>query len=148
MKAYLFGWNPVKWAWADIDDDIAKLKAKGKLEESWSVASYKTIQSGDRAYIMRLGKEPKGLFASGHVSSAPYMAFRNGRHYRRVNIELDIMLNPDKQPILTLDKLKSGRLADQNWTPQASGISIKPYLVDELESVWLNFLDHHNFIEI
>src|ERR1700749_247489 len=121
MKAYLFGWNPVKWEWADIDNDIAKLKAEGKFEEAWSVASHKTIKPGDRAYVIRLGKEPKGLFASGYVSSAPYLAFRNGRQRYRINIELDVMLNPDKQPILTLDILKTGRLADQNWTPQASG---------------------------
>src|ERR1700761_5805306 len=146
MKAYLFGWNPVKWEWAAIDDDIRRLKAKGKLEESWSVASHKTIQPGDRAYVVRLGLEPKGIFASGYISSEPYMAFRNGRHYHRINIELDVMLNPDKEPILTMDILKTGNLAGQNWTPQASGISIKPHLVDELEGIWLNFLDqHYNF---
>jgi hypothetical protein len=148
MKAYLFGWNPIKWEWNNIDNDIAKLQADGKLEENWSVASHKTIQPGDRAYIIRLGLEPRGIFASGYVSSEPYIAFRNGRHYHRISITLDILLNPDKQPILTLDILKTGNLSDQNWTPQASGISIKPHLVDELDSVWLNFLDRNNIVEI
>ena len=40
-----------------------------------------------------------------------------------------------------LDILKTGNLAAQNWTPQASGISIKPGLVDELEGVWQDFLN-------
>jgi hypothetical protein len=51
-----------------------------------------------------------------------------------------VLLNPDKEPILTLDILKTGNLAAQTWTPQASGISIRPELVDELEGVWLDFL--------
>ena len=136
----MFGWNPLKWEWKAIDDDIAKLHAEGKLEENWSVASHKTIQPGDRAYIVRLGLEPKGIFASGYISSEPYLASRKGRIYHRINIRLDVLLNPDKQPILTMDILKTGNLAAQNWTPQASGISIRPELADELEGVWQDFL--------
>lgn len=148
MRAYLFGWNPVKWEWKDIDDDIAQLKAEGKLEEAWSVASHKTIRPGDRAYVIRLGAEPKGIFASGYISSEPYLTMHNGRQRYRINIEFDVMINPDKQSILALSRLKTGNFMNQNWTPQASGISIKPYLVDELESIWLNFLDTQKIIEI
>ncbi|WP_183579454.1 hypothetical protein HDF18_23215 [Mucilaginibacter sp. X5P1] len=141
MKAYLFGWNPVKWAWHDIDEDIQKLSANGGLEETWSVASHKTIQPGDRAYIVRLGLEPKGIFASGIVTSEPFLALRKGRTYYRIIITLDVLLNPDKEPILTFDILKTGNLASQTWTPQGSGIAIRPELVDELEGVWQDFLN-------
>jgi hypothetical protein len=141
MKAYLFGWNPIKFRWDDLDDDIAKLQAGHKLEEDWSVASHKTIQRGDRAYIVRVGVEPKGIFASGIISSKPFLALRKGRTYHRIVIEFDVLLNPDKQPILTLDILKTGNLATQTWTPQASGISIRPELVDDLEGVWQDFLN-------
>jgi hypothetical protein len=141
MKAYLFGWNPLKFEWADLGDDIKKLADTGKLEDNWSVASHKTIQPGDRAYIVRVGVEPKGIFASGIIASEPYLAFRKGRHYHRIAIAIDVLLNPDKQQILTLDILKTGNLAAQTWTPQASGISIRPELVDELEGVWQDFLN-------
>jgi len=140
MNAYLFGWNPVKFKWEDIDDDIKQLADTGNLEDNWSVASHKTIKPGDRAYVVRVGLEPKGIFASGYVVSEPYLAFRKGRHYYRINIKFDVLLNPDKQPILTFDILKTGNLAAQTWAPQASGISIRPPLVDELEGVWLDFL--------
>jgi hypothetical protein len=140
MKAYLFGWNPIKFEWPDIDEDIRQLRATGTYTDNWSVASHKTIQPGDRAYIVRVGAEPKGIFASGFISSQPYLAFRKGRHYHRIEITLDVLLNPDSEPILTLDILKTGNLAAQTWTPQASGISIRPELVDELEGVWLDFL--------
>lgn len=140
MRSYLFGWNPLKFKWEDLDDDIQQLSKTGKLEDNWSVASHKTIQPGDRAYIVRVGVEPKGIFASGYIASEPYLASRMGRIYHRITISLDVLLNPDKQPILTLDILKTGSLAAQTWTPQASGISIRPELADELEGVWQDFL--------
>ena len=147
-KAYLFGWNPIKWEWPELDDDIQKLKTTGKLEDNWSVISHKSIQPGDRAYMIRLGVEPRGIFGSGTVASEPYPAFRNGRHYYRITIALDVLLNPAKQSILGMDILKTGNLSAQNWTPQASGISIKPQLVDELEGLWLSFLDEQNLFDI
>ena len=140
MKAYLFGWNPLKFEWAGLDDDIKKLSDTGSLTDNWSVVSHKAIQPGDRAYVVRVGVEPKGIFASGFISSEPYPAFRKGRHYYRIEITFDVLLNPAKENILTLDILKTGNLAMQTWTPQASGISIRPQLVDELEGVWLDFL--------
>lgn len=145
MKAYLFGWNPQKFAWADLDADMEKLKTTGQLVDNWSVASHKTIQPGDRAYIVRLGVEPKGIFASGIISSTPYMALHKGRHHHRIDISIDTLLNPDKEPILSMDILKTGDLAMQTWSPQASGISIKPQLVDEVEGVWMDFLSRHPY---
>ena len=148
MKAYLFGWNPIKWKWESLDDDIKKLSANGSLEEDWSVASHKSIQPGDRAYIVRLGLEPRGIFASGFISSTPYPAYRNGRSYHRINIKLDVLLNPEKESILSMDILKTGNLSAQTWAPQASGISIRPQLVEELEGLWLNFLANNNKVEL
>jgi hypothetical protein len=140
MKSFLFGWNPQKFAWDDIDKDITKLSNGERLEDDWSVASHKTIQPGDRAYFVRVGVAPKGIFASGYISSTPYLTSRKGRIYHRIKIEFDVLLNPDKEQILSLDILKTGNLALQTWTPQASGISIRPQLVDELEGVWLDLL--------
>lgn len=145
MSAYLFGWNPIKFKWEHLDDDIQTIKSTGKITDNWSVVSHKTIKPGDRAYIVRLGAEPKGIFASGTVASAPYPAVRRGRNYYRIEIALDVLLNPQKEPILSFDILKTGNLSEQTWSPQASGISIRPYLVDELESVWLNFLGGHPY---
>lgn len=145
MNAYLFGWNPVKFKWENLDDDIQTLKVDGKLVDNWSVVSHKNIKPGDRAYIVRLGAEPKGIFASGTIASLPYPTVKKGRNYYRVDIALDVLLNPVKEPILTFAILKIGILAEQTWSPQASGISIRPYLADELESVWLNFLSRHAY---
>ena len=142
MAAFLFAWNPIKWPWEDLNKDIETLNKAGKLLEDWSVASHKAISPGDRAYFVRVAVEPKGIFASGTISSEPYTAFRKGRHYHRIHIEIDTLLNPGTERILTFNILKMGNLAEQLWTPQASGIAIKPLLEDELEGLWQDFLEN------
>jgi 5-methylcytosine-specific restriction protein A len=143
MNTYLFVWNPNKWNWITLEQSIGQLFETGRVTEKWSVVSHKSIQEGDRAFLIRVGKEPKGIFASGFVSFPPFLS----RHWSgenkdvyRVMIDFEVLLNPDKDPILGIDILKTGTLIEQHWTPQASGITIKPELVDELEAIWFDFL--------
>jgi 5-methylcytosine-specific restriction enzyme A len=57
-----------------------------------------------------------------------------------VTVKVDVLLNPRNQAILTLEQLQQDILAEQHWTPRSSGISVKPELVSELETVWRDFL--------
>jgi hypothetical protein len=112
------------------------------LQEDWSCASHKSIRVGDRAFLVHLGEEPRGIVGSGYVSRGPFLAQRRGknRQVHRVVIDFDVLLNPQKEPILTLDILRLDELRKQVWTPQSSGISVKPEYVDTLEGIWQDFL--------
>lgn len=143
MNTYLFVWNPKKWNWTTLEQSIAQLTDTGKVTEKWSCQSYKTIKPGDRTFLARVGVPPRGIIGSGIVTTLPFLS----RHWSgedkdvyRVMIEFDVLLNADVEPILTREILNQGKLASQNWTPQASGISIRPELVDELEAVWFDFV--------
>lgn len=154
QNSYLFVWNPNKWSqWTDpnnepyIEKNIEELKNTGKVTLMWSCRSHKSIRPGDRAFIARVGSAPRGVFASGKVVSEPFLSQHwsgEDKDVPRVLIEFDALLNPDKEPILTLDYLDKGNLAKQTWTPQSSGISIKHEVVDELEKEWFNFLTTQN----
>ena len=62
-----------------------------------------------------------------------------------IDIDFEILLNPNKEKILSLEILQnSNNLSKQNWTPQSSGISIRNEIVDELETLWFNFLTSEN----
>lgn len=81
--------------------------------------------------------------ASGYVTSHTYAGRHWGNSNKKalfVDIEFEVLLNPDKDPILELDMLKKGNLDKQLWTPQASGTSIKSELIDELEALWFDFI--------
>jgi 5-methylcytosine-specific restriction protein A len=143
INTFLFAWNPDKWKWTTLEQSIEQLENSGKVTERWSCVSHKTIKPGDRAFLVRLGSEPRGIFAAGYVVSEPFLSKHwsgEDKDVYRVLIDFEVLLNPENESILTLDILKTGNLEKQQWTPQSSGISIKPELVEELEAVWFDFL--------
>jgi 5-methylcytosine-specific restriction protein A len=142
MNTFLFAWNPIKWPWPEISESIALLKTGKKVSERWTCVSHKKIKPGDRAFISKVGAEPRGIFASGYISSEPFLSKgRKGKDVFCVNIDFDVLLDPDTMPILTLDILNVGKLEKQLWTPQSSGITIKEEFAEELELVWEDFLE-------
>ena len=140
-NTFLFSWNPIKFSWPEIGEHCELVRKGEKVEDSWTCASHKKIKIGDRAFVSMVGAEPRGIFASGSVSSLPFLSKnRKGNRAYRVLINFDVLLDSNKESILTLDILNMGRMEKQVWTPQASGISIKSELVEELELLWQDFL--------
>jgi 5-methylcytosine-specific restriction protein A len=80
MNTYLFTWNPKQWTWEDLALR-ANDSASGKIvAERWSChANAKRIKKGDRAFLIRLGEEPKGIIASGWTTSDPQL----GLHWNK-----------------------------------------------------------------
>ena len=141
MNAFLFAWNNEKWPWPDLEQDVKDLAETGIFVDAWSCSSHKAVREGDRAYLIKLGKDPKGIMGSGYISSEPFMGENHrGQPRMRILINFERLLNPYKEEILLLDVLKSGSLAAQHWSTQSSGIKIKPQVAEELEQVWQDFL--------
>ncbi|PJZ89066.1 HNH endonuclease [Leptospira levettii] len=143
QNAFLFAWNPKNFSWDSLNQDKAELEDGKKVIIRWSCSSHKSVRIGDRAFIVRLGAEPKGIIASGFIASEAFEdkhyndESKDNRHY--VQIELDVLINPYLEPILSLDDLAKFDKHDQEWTPRSSGISIKSQLIDELEKTWFEF---------
>ncbi|KAA9327229.1 EVE domain-containing protein [Hymenobacter busanensis] len=141
--AYLFAWNPAKWQWADLEQQVEEWQKTGKSTQVWSCVSHRRIRPGDRVFLVRLGSTPRGIMASGKVVSEPFTAPHwNGedREIWKVVIEFDVLLNPGRDSILTLEFLDTGALAKQQWTPMSSGVPILPEAAQELEEEWFHFL--------
>jgi 5-methylcytosine-specific restriction protein A len=139
MNSFLFAWNPKKYPWNDLAKDVNTCRKYGRLKETWSCAGHKLIQPGDRAFLVRVGLDPKGIMGSGYITSHPFLA----PHWKhedkiayRVHIEFDFLFDTEHEEILTLDKLKFKSKIKQVWTPQSSGILIKKEVVGELEKIW------------
>jgi 5-methylcytosine-specific restriction enzyme A len=147
MNTFLFAWNPDKWPWTHLEQSIEELEQTGRVKEMWSCASHKSIKVGDRAFLAKLGKKPTGIIAAGFVATEPFLAKHwsgEDKMVPRVLIDFEILLNPQHDPILSIELLKFGKTSSQHWTPQASGISIRPDVVDELEALWFDFLTTEN----
>ena len=127
MNTYLFAWNPKKWNWKNLEKKIEQIEKRGSANEKWSVISHRKIKRGDRAFLMRLGQEPKGIIGSGIVVTAPFLSTHWGQKDKlvyRVVIDFEVILHPQKEPLLNLNLLNQGKLAKINWTPQSSGVQI------------------------
>jgi 5-methylcytosine-specific restriction protein A len=168
MNAYLFVWNPDKWTsldrWTSTKLEV-HIKEVNKTEtyiEDWSCGNTKSIQQLSRFFLIKIGTDKinkgdnvKGIIGSGSIVSEPHMnvsVHDPNKEVLHVNLRFDHLLNPYKENILQLDLLQTGNLAEQHWTPNSSGISIKPHLVDELEALWFDFLatqkiSHNPFIQ-
>jgi len=143
MNTYLFLWNPKKWGWAELEQDIEQVNLTGRCSQRWSCGNTKSIQSGDRIFLLKVGTEPKGIIAAGFATSTPfYEKHWNGQNKDTlyINLDFEVLLNAEKEPILTVETLNVGNLAKQNWKPMGSGNLIKVEIVDELEAIWFDFL--------
>lgn len=140
MNTFLFTWNPSKWPWTDLTEAVYEANAEGCYRDSWSCGATRQIKPGDRAFLIRLGIQPKGLIGSGVVASEPYQKIhwnaeraRQGDTAYSVDIIFDLL---SENPILGETDLQSGKLATHNWFPQASGTHIPQPIANELESLW------------
>lgn len=130
-----------------MKDALATLKRRGFLEDRWSCGITKHIEVGDRLFLLRQGREPRGIMASGVAKSAPYLdehwdENRSGEALY-VKAKFDALLDPEKDGVLPLVKLQEGSLGAVNWRTQSSGISIAPAAAAELEARWRTFLEEH-----
>lgn len=143
MTTYLLTWNPEKWRWEDMLDDIEQLNRDGSLKFQWSSGVTKKIKPNDRIFLIKLGKAPRGIVASGWATSD----VQQDVHYKDkskkalyIHISFDTILNPKKAifPIEVL--LNDSSYKGVYWTPQASGMSIPDNIAIQLEKDWAKLL--------
>lgn len=139
---WLFAWNPSKWAWDEIDSHISQVRQGQPQILRWN-CSNSNIQTGDRAWMVRLGEEPRGIMATGVVVSEPYEAEHynpelaaEGKTTRFVDLELTDIRDTATDAFVTMNELNDISIDQQKWAPQSSGIQIKPRSAGLLEKAW------------
>ncbi|MGN5092375.1 hypothetical protein ACTG2R_14910 [Aeromonas hydrophila] len=69
MSDYLLTWNPEQFSTGGDGSQTGLLGYRAGDEIRWSCRS-KQPQFGDTVYLIRLGKEPRGIIAKGVVTQA------------------------------------------------------------------------------
>lgn len=105
MPTYLLSWNPNHWHWPDLAETAASVMAGERVTEQWSCGNTKVIQAGDRVFLIRLGKAPRGIFGAGHAVSTPFYAphWNEERRARGdvtlyVMVAFDWLVDPEGEP--------------------------------------------------
>ena len=147
-KAYLIIYNPDKNVWEDINEDIEEIKINGFHLASWSSGVRKEFEEGARVYLIQLGVEKKGIFASGWINNASYKDLHwdktkaeVGLITNYVEIEFDSIMNPNECEILLKDVLDE-KFPEMKWSQRASGVEIIDVDLDNLEEVWSSYRNH------
>lgn len=139
-NTWLLTWNPTRWEWEDFDEVVKLTKSGVAVPIGWTCANTHTLV-GDRIYMVKLGSSstPNGIFATGYIISDNYKDESydptKESKARYVDIILTDVRDFNTEPVLEMDNLKEV-FPSQNWSPQASGIAIKPYISAQLLNMW------------
>ena len=150
-RTYLLTWNPTRWQWTSLLDDVKRVAESGGIDDRWSSGNTKRINPGDRLFLLRQGLEPRGIMGSGHAASTVYQGASWDPHHDTANyvdLRFDALLDPLVDGVLPLARLHSGPLAGVNWNTQSSGISIDDAAAARLEELWLDFLEERELATI
>lgn len=134
MPSYLLAWNPLKWNWKELEAKVKQFNTMGFTDERWSCGKSKRIMSGDRIYLIRLGKEPRGIIASGVVFRDP----SKGKHRENikrivhyVDIRFDKFIESPNDVLIDRVNLKR-KFPSMHWDTQVSGIFISDDISERL----------------
>ncbi len=138
VNTWLLAWNPKNFDWENdeeefrLDTMFKAIKRGGGFYICWRCVSTK-VKCGDLVYIAKVGPEPKGIFAAGYAISDSFIEDDS----RLVDILITKAIDYRTNAIIDSQTLKK-LFPDQQWSPQGSGIAIKPdaarWLLDDWDS--------------
>ena len=141
VETYLFAWNPRLWDWPELDRDRRRLARRGWLDTEWSSGRARKLEPGSRAFLVRLGVEPRGIFGCGTVMTAPVERLHwredkaaEGRVTGYVMLRLDALYDV---PLIGLADLAKVPFAGYRWTVRQSGTRVPAAKADALEALWI-----------
>jgi 5-methylcytosine-specific restriction protein A len=140
MRTFLLSWNPNQWRWDYLHDSIRHVTSQGFSDDHWSCGNRRDIDMGDRFFLIRLGKNPRGIVASGFVTSPAF----DGPHWdedRAVDGDTSIYVNVrfdaiTENPTIPIAELDQPPMESVHWHSQSSGTQIEAAVAAAVEELW------------
>lgn len=140
MATYLFAWNPDLWNWPEMAQDMRKLARRGHVDTEWNSGRVRNIEIGSRAFLVRVGVPPKGIFGAGYTLTEPVPTphWRPERRaagavQQRLWLRLQFL---QPLPPVTYDDLALPPFGRFRWGVRSSGVRVPSTLADALEDLW------------
>jgi 5-methylcytosine-specific restriction enzyme A len=101
----------------------------GHVDEPWRIMAYTKAAEGDRVWVLRQGRGPKGVFAAGRIVGAPALGDAgNGKTQMMVPVRFEAFVDPKKHFLIDEDSV-ARVLKPQQIRAPASG-----YVIDDEQS--------------
>jgi hypothetical protein len=125
---FLFTWSPRVWPYEKLRALIDDFEAGRAAVEGWTCAAYRSIKKGDRAYVLKQGRGPCGVFGiavvNGPARKSPNPRSGRGKYY--VPLKFETLLDPTNGFLITKDRLLRLGAAASLLNIQKSGVRLKP----------------------
>src|SRR5688572_22322000 len=143
MPTYLLKWDATRCDWRNIREQSEAVINGQPVTRTWTCGNSRRIFPGDRVFIIRLGREPRGIIAAGTVSRGSYDSPTNefqdgarGKGALCVDVKFEAIVEPRQDAGLPRASLGHGALAAFAWDAQASGAQIPDAVAAALELAW------------
>jgi hypothetical protein len=71
MTAILLTWKESGWPHENIVRMVNEIDANGHVDEPWRIAAHKIAKPGDRVWVLKQGRGPRGVFGVGEITGPP-----------------------------------------------------------------------------
>src|SRR5258708_4455580 len=106
MTGFLLTWKPGGWPHENIVRMVSRQQADGYVEEPWRIAAHNLAKPGDRVWVLRQGRGPKGIFGVGRITDIPVLGpAGNGETRMMAPIRFEEFLDPMQRLLIDLDAL-------------------------------------------
>ena len=140
-KVWLITWNKNNWYWENFESKCESSKTGQTFVESWACAN-SNPKVGDEVFLIKLGDQPRGIIGHGIVNRPIYEKTHydatkaaEGKKEKAIDVVFDRLINYEKDKFISQDELNA-KCAGQHWSPQSSGIEIKPAVLPTLYALW------------
>ena len=137
LTAFLLSWNPDRFSWNSLSQEIEQLRNGESVRERWSCGNRTDLPVGSRIFLVRLGQAPKGIVGRAEALSEPYEAEHWDLDKRREGLKaryIDLRFTDLYQtPLVSWDELQHAPFSAFNWSIMASGVQLPLSIAGELD---------------
>ena len=146
MTAFILTWKEEIWPYENLRSLIEAFQQDGVVESRWRVSAHRLAKPGHLAFLLKQGKNPRGIFGFGHILNAPTLRadptdpgltrmYAQVRFSRLIDPKRDHFLVPldelkDVLPAGQINAQRSGQaplsLEAERWLIQRLGITDTP----------------------
>ena len=66
-------WKPEGWPVEQLQELVARFDQDGTADEPWRIIAHRRVKPGDRVFVFKQGKEPRGIFGVGTITGSPVL---------------------------------------------------------------------------
>jgi hypothetical protein len=132
MTDFLLTWKETGWPHENILRMIEQVDEQGYADEPWRIFAHKQAKAGDRVWVLKQGRSPKGIFGVGEIVGPPALGEAgNGKTQWMAPVRFSTFVDP-KQRLLLSEEIANKILRPAQMNAPASG-----YPLDEEQAISL-----------